>query len=273
MFAIALWDSWEKTLYLARDRMGEKPLYYGFQGKTLLFGSELKALSAHPDWNGRLNEKALASYMRFSYVPAPESIYRGIYKLQPGHIVTLRQGALVLRRLPKSKAYWDARRVFDAVQENPFDGSQEEASSLLEQLLAGSVERRLIADVPLGIFLSGGIDSSAIAALAQKTSAKKLLTFTIGFSDPKYNEANFARSVAEHIGTDHTDLIIDTNSVMKCVERVPLCYDEPFADVSQLPTILLSELTREHVTVVLSGDGGDELFGGYPRIPLSLIHI
>ena len=157
MFAIALWDSWEKTLYLARDRMGEKPLYYGFQGKTLLFGSELKALSAHPDWNGRLNEKALASYMRFSYVPAPESIYRGIYKLQPGHIVTLRQGALVLRRLPKSKAYWDARRVFEAVQENPFDGSQEEASSLLEQLLAGSVERRLIADVPLGIFLSGYI--------------------------------------------------------------------------------------------------------------------
>ncbi|MBE88964.1 MAG: asparagine synthase (glutamine-hydrolyzing) [Rhodospirillaceae bacterium] len=265
MFAIALWDCWEKTLYLARDRMGEKPLYYGWQGKTLLFGSELKALSAHPDWNGRLNEPALQSYMRFSYVPAPASIYRGIYKLRPGHIVTLRQGALTLGRLPKSKAYWDAKCVFDSVQENPFEGSQEEAASLLEQLLADSVERRLIADVPLGIFLSGGIDSSTIAALAQKISAKKVLTFTIGFTDPEYNEAKFARSVAEHIGTDHTELIIDTDSVMKCVERVPRCYDEPFADVSQLPTILLSELTREHVTAVLSGDGGDELFGGYPR--------
>ena len=180
MFAIALWDCREKTLYLARDRMGEKPLYYGWQGKTLLFGSELKALTAHPNWKGKLNEAALASYMRFSYVPAPVSIYRGIYKLAPGHIVTLRHGALALGRLPKSKAYWDARRVFDAAQQDPFAGSEAEAAARLEQLLSGSVERRLISDVPLGVFLSGGIDSSTVAALAQTISVEKIQTFTIG---------------------------------------------------------------------------------------------
>ena len=265
MFAIALWDCREKTLYLARDRMGEKPLYYGWQGKTLLFGSELKALTAHPNWNGKLNEAALASYMRFSYVPAPASIYRGIYKLAPGHIVTLRHGALALGRLPKSKAYWDARRVFDAAQQDPFEGSEAEAAARLEQLLSGSVERRLISDVPLGVFLSGGIDSSAVAALAQRISVEKIQTFTIGFSDPKYDEGGFARSVAEHLATDHTEFTVDANAVMRCVERVPHFYDEPFADVSQLPTMLLSELTRSHVTTVLSGDGGDELFAGYPR--------
>jgi asparagine synthase (glutamine-hydrolysing) len=265
MFALALWDRHESVLTLARDRIGEKPLYYGWQGRTFLFGSELKALTAHPDWKAALNDEALAAYMRFSYTPGPTSIYQGICKVPPGHMLTLKRDTMEPGQLPKATPYWDVRSVFEAAQEHPFVGTEDEACDALEMLLTKSVERRLISDVPLGVFLSGGVDSSMIAALAQKCSSQKIRTFTVGFNDPKLNEAGFAKAVAAHLETDHTEIMADEASVLKLVDRAPRIYDEPFADVSQLPTMLLAALTREHVTTVLSGDGGDELFAGYPR--------
>jgi asparagine synthase (glutamine-hydrolysing) len=222
-------------------------------------------LTAHPDWKAALNDEALAAYMRFSYTPGPTSIYQGICKVPPGHMLTLKRDTMEPGQLPKATPYWDVRSVFEAAQEHPFVGTEDEACDALEMLLTKSVERRLISDVPLGVFLSGGVDSSMIAALAQKCSSQKIRTFTVGFNDPKLNEAGFAKAVAAHLETDHTEIMADEASVLKLVDRAPRIYDEPFADVSQLPTMLLAALTREHVTTVLSGDGGDELFAGYPR--------
>ena len=265
MFAFALWNRETRRLTLARDRMGEKPLYYGWSGPVLLFGSELKALAAHPNWAKGIDAQALAAFMRYAYVPAPLSIHEGIFKLAPGHLVTFEVDGLAPGRLPEPRSYWSARDVAERAAADPFQGSPEAAVEELDRLLTRSVERRMVADVPLGVFLSGGIDSSTVTALMQKVSGRPVHSFTVGFDDPRYDESEHAAAVARHLGTDHTELKADAEAPLGLVERMPQVYDEPFADVSQLPTLLLAQLTRRHVTTALSGDGGDELFAGYPR--------
>ena len=265
MFAFALWNRETRRLTLARDRMGEKPLYYGWSGPVLLFGSELKALAAHPSWAKGIDPKALAAYMRYAYVPAPLSIHEGIFKLAPGHLVTFEVDGLAPGRLPEPRPYWNARDVAERAAADPFRGGLEAAVDELDRLLTRSVERRMVADVPLGVFLSGGIDSSTVTALMQKVAGRPVHSFTVGFDDPRYDESEHAAAVARHLGTDHTELKTDAEAPLGLVERMPQVYDEPFADVSQLPTLLLAQLTRRHVTTALSGDGGDELFAGYPR--------
>lgn len=261
MFAFALWDKQERTLTLARDRMGEKPLYWGWQGGALLFGSELKALRAHPDFVGEIDRNALALLLRHNYIPAPHSIYKGIHKLPAGHYVTIPHGAGPDDVQPK--AYW---RMNDAVQSglaHPFRGSDAEAVDALEAQLTESVGLQMLADVPLGAFLSGGVDSSTVVALMQKQSQQRVRTFAIGFDEPGYNEAEHAKAVAQHLGTDHTELYVGSAEALALVPKLPSIYCEPFADSSQIPTYLVSHMARQQVTVALSGDGGDELFGGY----------
>jgi asparagine synthase (glutamine-hydrolysing) len=261
MFALAIWRRSARTLTLARDRMGEKPLYYGQCGATLFFGSELKAFGPHPDFRPQIDRNSLAAYLRFNYVPAPHSIYLGISKLLPAHWVEIRDPT---KPLPDTAAYWDigvaARGGLNARNNQGPDIEEQ-----MEGLLRESVRLRMAADVPLGAFLSGGIDSSLIAALMQAQSTSAVRTFTIGFEEPGYNEADHARAVAAHLGTDHTEMTVTAADTLDLVPQLSTIWDEPFADSSQIPTFLLSKLTRQHVTVSLSGDGGDELFGGYNR--------
>jgi asparagine synthase (glutamine-hydrolysing) len=261
MFAFALWDTRKRLLHLARDRAGEKPLYYGLQKRVLLFGSELKALRAHPDFEAAIDRDALALYLRHSYIPAPHTIYKGIYKLAAGAILTISSSGSMAPPRP----YWGLREAAERGIAHPFSGSAAEATSQLESLLRDAVRLRMEADVPLGAFLSGGVDSSTVVALMQAQSTRRVKTFTIGFNESSYNEAEPAGLVARHLGTDHTELYITPADAMAVIPRLASIYDEPFADSSQIPTVLLSELTRTHVTVGLSGDGGDELFGGYTR--------
>ena len=265
MFAFALWDAAERVLYLARDRMGEKPLYYGRVGGAMLFASELKALTAHPDWQGQIDREAVAAYMRYGFVPAPLSIYAGIAKLPPGHLLRVDAARFDSGTLPKPVPYWDAQALASRGFAAPFAGTGREALDRLDTLLSRSVRRRMIADVPLGAFLSGGVDSSLIAALMQAESDRPVQTYTVGFDDPRFDESEDAAAVAAHLGTDHTAMTVSADAPLALVERMPDVYDEPFGDASQLPTLLLCEMTRRHVTTALSGDGGDELFGGYPR--------
>ncbi|KAB1070758.1 asparagine synthase (glutamine-hydrolyzing) [Methylobacterium planeticum] len=261
MFALAIWRRSTRTLTLARDRMGEKPLYYGHCGSTLFFGSELKAFGAHPDWRPEIDRESVARFLQYNYVPAPRSIYRGVAKLDPAHFVEISDP---YAPLPNSVAYWDissaARAGLAVRHEQPDD-----IEHRLHDLLRDSVRIRMAADVPLGAFLSGGIDSTLIAALMQAQSNSPVRTFTVGFAETAYNEAEHARAVASHLGTDHTELTVTPADALALVPQLPAIWDEPFADSSQIPTFLLSKLTREHVTVSLSGDGGDELFGGYTR--------
>ncbi|MDD5473282.1 MAG: asparagine synthase (glutamine-hydrolyzing) [Candidatus Methanoperedens sp.] len=263
MFAFALWDKQEQCLHLVRDRLGEKPLYYGWMGKTFLFGSELKALRAHPDFKENINRDALALYLRHNYVPSPYSIYKGIYKLPPGTILSLNRGNGI--STPAPIPYWSAKEVAEYGVAKPFTGSVEEAIDQLDALLRETVKMRMEADVPLGAFLSGGVDSSLVVALMQTQSDIPVKTFSIGFNESEYNEANYAKAVAQHLGTDHTELYITPEQAMAVIPRLPTLYDEPFADSSQIPTFLVSQLARRYVTVSLSGDGGDELFAGYNR--------
>lgn len=263
MFAIALWDQEARALYLIRDRLGIKPLYYGWQGGVFLFGSELKSLRAHPNFHAEVDRDALALYLRYAYVPAPHSIYRGIEKLPPGNL--LRVAFDQAQPLESMRAYWSATDVIESGKQNPFDGTEPEAVDELDALLRESVRFRMIADVPLGAFLSGGIDSSLIVALMQVQSNRPVKTFTIGFHEARFNEAAYAKEVARHLGTDHTELYVTPDEAMGVIPNLPFLYDEPFGDSSQIPTYLVSKLAREHVTVSLSGDGGDELFGGYSR--------
>lgn len=261
MFAIALWDRAERVLTIARDRLGEKPLYYGWQGDAFLFGSELKALKAHPAFRCEINRDALALFMRHNVIPAPYSIYQDIHKLPPGTYLTLRAG----ERDAKPKTYWSARKVAEAGQREPFTGSDKEAREALDVVLRQAVAGQMMADVPLGAFLSGGVDSSTVVALMQAQSSRPVKTFTIGFHEAGYNEAEHAKAVARHLGTEHTELYVTPEQAMAVIPRLPTLYDEPFADSSQIPTFLVSQLARQHVTVSLSGDCGDELFGGYNR--------
>jgi asparagine synthase (glutamine-hydrolysing) len=262
MFGFALWDRQERALHLVRDRLGIKPLYYGWSDGVFLFGSELKALAAHPAFHGEIDQDALALYMRHGYVPAPYAIYRGIHKLPPGTILTLHsQGEVQATPQP----FWSAREVVEAGLADPFTGSESEAVAALDSLLRDSVALRMIADVPLGAFLSGGIDSSTVVALMQAQSVRPVKTFTIGFHESGYDEAAHAAAVAAHLGTDHTSLYVTPDEARTVIPRLPVMFDEPFADSSQIPTFLVSQLARRHVTVSLSGDGGDELFGGYNR--------
>lgn len=259
MFAIALWDRQQQQLWLARDRLGEKPLYYGWAGDVLLFGSELKALRMHPEFRADIDRDALAQYLRYGNVPAPRSIYRGIGKLAPGHV------ARINGRHCQVWPYWSAVDAAQQGQRQPFVGDVQEALGQLDQLLRDSVKLRMAADVPLGAFLSGGIDSSMVVALMQAQSSRPVKTFTIGFHEAGYNEAEQAKQVAAQLGTEHTELYLSWQDALAVVPRLPTLYDEPFADSSQIPTFLVSELARRQVTVSLSGDGGDELFFGYKR--------
>ncbi len=261
-FAFAIWDSKEATLTLARDRMGEKPLYYGWFGASFLFGSELKALRAHPEFDNRIDPQAVHLYLERNNVPAPFSIYESISKLEPGALLTVSPNR---PRVVELSRYWDLRAVAMSGVQNRLSGSTEEITHHTEQLLRDAIRRQMIADVPLGAFLSGGLDSSTIVALMQAQSASPVKTFTIGFDEGDYNEATFARAVARHLGTEHTELVLKPEEALDIVPELPRIYDEPFSDSSQIPTIVVSRLARQHVTVALSGDAGDELFAGYVR--------
>jgi asparagine synthase (glutamine-hydrolysing) len=266
MFAIALWDKQNRALYLARDRMGEKPLYYGWFGNVLLFGSELKALRAHPEWHGEINRNSLALYTRHSYVPAPHSIYKGVYKLPPGtHLCLETLKSVSAQKIASPVPYWSMKEVSESATGAPWRLSESEAIDELDALLKSTIARQMLADVPVGAFLSGGIDSSTVVALMQSQSTRPVKTFTIGFSEAEYNEAQHAKLVAAHLGTEHTELYVSPADAMSVIPLLPSLYDEPFSDSSQIPTFLVAKLARAHVTVSLSGDGGDELFGGYNR--------
>lgn len=261
MFAFALWDRETRSLTLARDRMGEKPLYYGRSGNSFLFGSELKALRVHPHWQGEINRDATALFMRHNYVPAPWSIYCGIFKLPPAHFVTIRDGG---RDIGEPRCYWDLAAKAEQGA-NLASDDDESLTDELDVLLRDAVGRRMMADVPLGAFLSGGYDSTMVVAQMQAQSNRPIQTFTIGFHEEGYNEATHAKAVARHLGTDHTELYVKPEEALTVIPRLPTIYDEPFSDSSQIPTFLVSQLARKHVTVSLSGDGGDELFYGYDR--------
>lgn len=267
MFAFALWDRENRTLTLARDRMGEKPLYYGWQGNTFLFGSELKALKAHPSFEDEVDRDSLSLFMRRSYVPTPFSIYKGIKKLQPGTYLKLElgEGTIAPGKVPEPVPYWKLSEAVENGMNNQFSGSDTGAVMELDTLLSNAVQQQMMADVPLGAFLSGGVDSSTIVALMQAQSARQVKTFTIGFSEKQYNEAEHAKAVAQHLGTEHTELYVTPTDAMAVIPKLATLYDEPFSDASQIPTFLVSQMTRQHVTVSLSGDAGDELFGGYNR--------
>lgn len=264
MFALALWDRELRELSLARDRLGEKPLYYGVQDGCLLFGSELKALRAHPSFVAGVNRDALALFLRYNYIPAPHSIHEGIRKLQPGTILRFVAPASEAR----SESFWDlAVAIAQRGKQDALASS--DAVDQLESLLMDAVGQQMAADVPLGAFLSGGVDSSLIVALMQAQSSRPVKTFTIGFNEQEYNEAEHARAVARCLGSEHTELYVTSEQAMALIPSLPALYDEPFADVSQIPTWLVSRLAREHVTVALSGDAGDELFCGYNRYLLA----
>ena len=265
MFAIVLWDRQQRILSLARDRMGEKPLYWGWQGQSLYFSSELKGLKAHPFFKTDVNRDAITLLLRHNCIPAPYSIYQGIEKLRPGHYLQLSLADIEKAKQTRPKAYWRFNDIVEAGLAHPFRGSPEQAVDILESALMDSVGGQMLSDVPLGAFLSGGIDSSIVVALMQAQSSRPVKTFTIGFDDAGYNEATHAKAVSKHIGTDHNELRIRPEDALDVIPKLSSIYDEPFSDSSQIPTFLVSQLARQHVTVALSGDGGDEFFGGYNR--------
>jgi len=266
MFALALWDSRQQQLTLARDRLGIKPLYYGWSERTFVFASELKALKATPGFRNEIDRNALALFLQHNYVPTPHSIYQGIYKLPPGTWLTISRDATPQRLKPQR--YWSVEEVAQAGADRPFLGSDREAVDELQRRLSDAIGLRMQADVDWGAFLSGGIDSSAVVALMQAQTDRPVKTFCIGFAERAYNEAQYARAVAKHLGTEHTTLEVTAAQARDVIPRLPALYDEPFADSSQIPTYLVSQLARKDVTVSLSGDGGDELFGGYERYSL-----
>lgn len=264
MFSLAIFNQKTKTLTLVNDRFGEKPLYYSLNNKFLIFGSELKCLKANKKLVTRINKKALALYTRYGYIPAPYSIYENIYKIKPGNIIEFKiknSGIEILR----NTSYWDANKTVESNLQEKFIGSFSSAVKKTETLLLQSVKDRMLSDVSIGAFLSGGIDSSLIVSLMQKNSTEKIRTFTMGFDEEGYNESFYAKSIADHLKTDHTELLVTPSLALDVIPDLPIIYDEPFSDSSQIPTYILCKLTSNHVTVALSGDAGDELFGGYNR--------
>jgi asparagine synthase (glutamine-hydrolysing) len=261
MFAIALWDKQSWTLTLIRDRVGEKPLYYGIQNKCLVFGSELKALKKHSKFDGDIDRESLALYFKRGFIPAPYSIYKGVFKLPQASLLEINLSDVESKVLGQPELYWSLENTIIDGHIRPLSGSFERNSTTLESTLLRSVTQQQISDVPVGAFLSGGIDSSLIAALMQSQSSIPVSTFTIGFEDADFNEANQAKVIAKKLGTSHNELYMPPSEGLKVIPQLPHLYDEPFADPSQLPMILLAEMTKRHVTVALSGDGGDELFG------------
>lgn len=259
MFAFAVYDKLEKVLYLARDRMGEKPLYYGMVKGSFVFASDIAAIAAIDGFDNAINTSVLNLYFEYGYIPQPYSIYKDIWQLQPGTLLELRAP---FTKWNETK-YWDIIEVAQKGQANLFDGSKEEASEHLEKLLRDSIRGQMMSDVPLGAFLSGGIDSTLVVSLMQSMSQNKVRTFTVGFQESDYNEANYAKETARLLGTEHTELYVGFSDVMDVLTKLPEAYTEPFADSSQLPTMLVSKMTKEHVDVSLSGDAGDELFCGY----------
>lgn len=263
MFVFALWDARDRTLTLCRDRFGEKPLFYAWVGGEFVFASELKAFAALPNWKASIDRRALTAFMRYSYVPAPWTIWEGVRKLVAGSVLSISE-SVAPGELPQPKAYWSMREQAAAGQHNRLT-DQAAAVDELERLLSQAVMRQSISDVPLGAFLSGGIDSSTIVALMQKHSSQPVKTFSIGFAEADFNEAIHARGVARHLGTDHTELTVAPSDARDVIPKLAQIYDEPFGDSSQIPTRLVAALARRSVTVALSGDAGDELFGGYNR--------
>jgi asparagine synthase (glutamine-hydrolysing) len=261
MFAFAVWDKQDRVLHLGRDRLGEKPLYYGWVGDTFVFASELKCMRAFPGFNAPVDREALTALLRLCYIPDPLCIYQGFKKLPPAALLTL--------KAPNDPAqpgyYWSLPQVVEHGLDHPFRGSDADALAEFESLLQKAVGMRMVADVPLGAFLSGGVDSSLIVAMMQKQSQRPVRTFTIGFHEKQYNEAGYAKDVAMHLGTEHTELYVTGEDALNVIPLLPSLYDEPFSDYSQIPTYLVCKMAREHVTVALSGDAGDELFGGYER--------
>jgi asparagine synthase (glutamine-hydrolysing) len=260
MFAIALWDRRDRRLHLVRDRMGIKPLYYGLVGGSLVFGSDLASFRKYPGWQGGIDRGALCLFLRHGYVPGPHSIFTGVRKLPAGHLLEVVDPAA---ELPDTTPWWSVRGAVERGLENPFTGTASEAVVELEDLLGQAVRDRMVADVPLGAFLSGGVDSSTVVALMQAGHGSPVKTFSIGFEDPEFDEAGYAGEVARHLGTDHTDLYVSPQDCLDVIPELPGMFTEPFADSSQIPTYLVSKLARSKVTVSLSGDGGDELFAGY----------
>lgn len=260
MFALALWDRDEQALYLARDRFGEKPLYYGWQNGTLLFGSELKALVQHVDFSAQINRDALALFLKYNYIPAPYSIWQGIYKLPAGTFIKISKTIV-----GTPQVYWSLKEVAERGVASPLIISDQDAIRQLDTVLRTAIKGQMLADVPLGALLSGGIDSSTIVALMQAQSDRPVKTFSIGFHDQKDDESRYAEAIAKHLGTDHTTLVMQPQDMLDMIAHIPQMYDEPFADSSLVPTSIVMKLARQHVTVALSGDAGDELFGGYNR--------
>lgn len=267
MFAFAVWDKDTQVLILGRDRMGEKPLYFGWMNNCFLFASELKAISAHPRFEANVDTNAVAAYVRRNYIPGPLSIYRGISKLHPGTLVEV---TATWPGSTRTSKFWDLERVATEGMLNQAKADESELVNSTEELLRDAIRRQMVADVPLGAFLSGGVDSSTIVSLMQAQSSRPVRTFTIGFNEREYDESSYARAVASHLGTDHTDLVLSPSDALRVIPDLPTIYDEPLGDPSQLPTVLVARLARSHVTVVLSGDGGDELFGGYVRYQAAL---
>jgi len=261
MFAFAVWDKQDGVLHLGRDRLGEKPLYYGWVGDTFVFASELKSMKPFPGFNASVDREALTSLLRYNYIPDPLCIYQGFKKLPPAAMISLRSPA----ERPQPGYYWSLPAVVERGLDKPFTGSDSDAIAEFEALLKKAVGMRMIADVPLGAFLSGGVDSSLIVAMMQAQSTRPVRTFTIGFHEKEHNEAEFAKDVARHLGTDHTEMYVSGQDALDVIPQLPTLYDEPFSDYSQIPTYLVCKMAREHVTVALSGDAGDELFGGYER--------
>lgn len=269
MFAFVIWDKKNRTLTLSRDRLGEKPLYYGWQGegknKVFLFGSELKALNQHPDFRGEIDRNAIALQLRHNHIPDPYSIYKNIYKLLPGHYLQLRENDLKKGLLPKCINYWSLTKCAINGNKNLLQLNGLEIQNDLEDHLRLSIKQQMVSDVPTGAFLSGGIDSSTIVSLMQAQSSKPIKTFTIGFGKNDFNEAKYAKKIAKHLGTDHTELYFSAKNAMEVIPKLPQIHDEPFSDNSQIPSFLLSQLAKKQIKVALSGDGGDELFCGYNR--------
>lgn len=269
MFAFALWDRDKRTLTLARDRLGEKPLYYGWQSGSLVFASELNSLREFDGFSSDVNRNVLASYLRYGYVSAPDSIFDNVFKLMPGSFVQFSADQKAAE-YPKATVYWSLDGAIKSGYRQPFTGSDLEATDILDLKLQRAIDIQRIADVPLGAFLSGGVDSSTMVAIMQSRSTKPIQTFTIGFDESEFDEAKYAREVADHLGTDHCELYVTSADAQKVVPRLHHFYDEPFGDSSAIPTFLVSELARKSVTVSISGDGGDELFGGYTRYQKTL---